>query len=140
MYAATRVWVHMVRLTSVAILDFHLWLECDPEDADDIIVDLRKLNKSESHYDRFWEIMGTFLDEHDMKVDATRHSSTCSTPNAWSIKSLKQESFCMLPNTRLSSHSRMQIFHPTSGYCFHSALQTHGTNLQSTTSAYSMFP
>ena len=45
-----------------------LWMEADAELADEIIVDMRKLNKSASHYDRFWEVMAKFLEEHDMKV------------------------------------------------------------------------
>ena len=65
-----------------------LWLEADAEMAHEITVDLRRLNKSESHYDYFWEVMGKFLDEHDMKVNARRHGETCETPIAWSIKSL----------------------------------------------------
>ena len=57
-----------------------LWLGCDLEDADDIIVDLRRLNKSDSHYDRFWGVMQSFLEDHEMKVNARRHGSTCETP------------------------------------------------------------
>ena len=64
------------------------WLEAEPEDAEGIVVDLRKLNTRATSYDRFWEVMSTFLDEKEMKVNARRHGTTCEVPIAWSMNSL----------------------------------------------------
>ena len=68
-----------------------LWLNADLELADEVIMDIRRLNGSESHYDQFLEIMAQFLEEYDMKVNARRHGSVCETPIAWRIKSLKED-------------------------------------------------
>ena len=67
------------------------WLECDAEAAEEIVVYLRRLNKSESQYDQFWKVMATFLEEQEMKVDARCHGTTCEVPIAWSVRSLVRE-------------------------------------------------
>ena len=68
-----------------------LWLDAEPADDEEMVVDLRRLNKKATHYDVFWEVMAAFLDHHEMKVNARRHGSTCETPIAWSVGSLIRE-------------------------------------------------
>jgi hypothetical protein len=81
------------------------WLATDGDEADAVLVDMRRLNKSEEHYDVFWEVMAEFLDQHEMKVQARRHGTTCDTPIAWSISSLKKEIIEFASNPTEHNHS-----------------------------------
>ena len=68
-----------------------LWLDqSDPKDADQIVVDLRRLNKSPTLYNAYWAAMGAYLDqiEHITHVDDKRHGTTCRAPPDWSIPRL----------------------------------------------------
>jgi hypothetical protein len=105
-----------------------LWLEADAELADEIIVDMRKLNKSESHYDRFWEIMAKFLEEHDMKVNVAISQLPLLSPSSlWyhpapcgisQLPLLSPRSLCYHPAA--SAISQLHLLSPSS-LCYHPA-------------------
>lgn len=68
-----------------------LWLEqSDAENAAQVVIDLRRLNKSATVYDHYWSAMSAYLEqiEHITRVDDKRHGSTCRAPQDWSIPKL----------------------------------------------------
>ena len=70
-----------------------MFLDMDEDDAAAFAVDLRKLNKSSSIYDKYFAAMGQYLEsrEDEAKVNRSRHGSTCDTPISWSIPQLIRE-------------------------------------------------
>ena len=67
-----------------------MFLDQDDETAANMVVDLRKLSKSSTIYDKYWQSMSKYLDAHedDAKVNRARHGSTTNAPIAWSIPQL----------------------------------------------------
>ena len=61
-----------------------------PEDAADVIVDLRRLNCSAVVYNNYWDAMAAYMAHNAeiTRVDDRRHGSTCRFPDDWSISAL----------------------------------------------------
>ena len=68
-----------------------LWLDqsCQ-EDAEEVIVDLRRLRRNPVLYDNYWTAMGAYMAHNAevTRVDDRRHGSTCRFPDDWSITTL----------------------------------------------------
>jgi hypothetical protein len=67
-----------------------LFLEQDPENVEEIVVDLRKHNGSKEVYTRFYEVLSLFLAAEESKVDARRHQGLSQVPTAWSYLNLRK--------------------------------------------------
>jgi hypothetical protein len=68
-----------------------LFLKQDEEDAEEIIVDLRRHNGKSEFYTKFYKVMAEFLDAEVTKVDARRHQGGSQVPPAWSVSNLIQK-------------------------------------------------